>query len=299
MPFVEVPPSPEVGSHHAVSAGDTTARRQTTLSSVAADRHGTRVIDDVLLEYLRNGPRWLPVFAALSLTALGALWLDRAIRGRPGAGRAWHRSLVVVAVLLGLGLASTRLWLCDDAFISFRYARNFADGRGLVFNPGEWVEGYTNFLWTLGLGILGWLGADIPTAALFGNLLAFAAALVLTADIARRAGPDPGGAPLATLAVAASSAFAIYASSGLETMPAIALVLGAVRLSMAPGRELWSGALMIAAALMRPDHLLFWGCLGLALAVEDATSGPGWSVRRLRWRRRSWGVRTEHPQQGP
>ena len=35
----------------------------------------------------------------------------------------------------------------DDAYISYRYARNFADGAGLVWNRAEWVEGYTNFLW--------------------------------------------------------------------------------------------------------------------------------------------------------
>ncbi|EOQ97650.1 putative membrane protein [Leptospira wolbachii serovar Codice str. CDC] len=40
-------------------------------------------------------------------------------------------------------------WICDDAYISFVYARNFYEGSGLVFNLGERVEGYTNFLWTL------------------------------------------------------------------------------------------------------------------------------------------------------
>ena len=39
--------------------------------------------------------------------------------------------------------------ITDDAFISFRYAKHLADGKGLVFNEGERVEGYTNFLWTL------------------------------------------------------------------------------------------------------------------------------------------------------
>ncbi len=39
--------------------------------------------------------------------------------------------------------------LFDDAMISMRYARNCADGVGLVWNTGESVEGYTNFLWTL------------------------------------------------------------------------------------------------------------------------------------------------------
>ncbi len=37
----------------------------------------------------------------------------------------------------------------DDAYTSFRYAKNFAEGNGLVFNTGERVEGYTNFLWVM------------------------------------------------------------------------------------------------------------------------------------------------------
>jgi arabinofuranosyltransferase len=37
----------------------------------------------------------------------------------------------------------------DDAYISFRYGRNMMLGKGLVYNAGEYVEGYTNFLWTV------------------------------------------------------------------------------------------------------------------------------------------------------
>jgi tetratricopeptide (TPR) repeat protein len=37
----------------------------------------------------------------------------------------------------------------DDAFISLRYVENFVNGNGLVFNHGENVEGYTNFLWVM------------------------------------------------------------------------------------------------------------------------------------------------------
>jgi hypothetical protein len=40
-------------------------------------------------------------------------------------------------------------WLDDDMMISMRYGRNLAEGHGLVWNAGERVEGYTNFLWTL------------------------------------------------------------------------------------------------------------------------------------------------------
>lgn len=44
-------------------------------------------------------------------------------------------------------------WICDDAYISFVYARNLSEGLGLVFHLGERVEGYTNFLWTIVLSL--------------------------------------------------------------------------------------------------------------------------------------------------
>src|SRR5262245_37549022 len=41
-------------------------------------------------------------------------------------------------------------WIVDDAGISFAYARNLAQGHGLVSQPGlPPVEGYSNFLWVL------------------------------------------------------------------------------------------------------------------------------------------------------
>ncbi len=51
-------------------------------------------------------------------------------------------------------LASVSWFLTDDAFISFRYVRNLLEGHGLVFNPGERVEGYSNFLWVLELAAI-------------------------------------------------------------------------------------------------------------------------------------------------
>lgn len=59
-------------------------------------------------------------------------------------------SLACIAILLvvhGLWFAHLFSGLAvDDAYISFRYATNLIHGHGLVFNPGERVEGYSNFL---------------------------------------------------------------------------------------------------------------------------------------------------------
>src|SRR5688500_18656160 len=39
--------------------------------------------------------------------------------------------------------------ISDDAMTSMQYAKNLVEGNGLVFNLGERVEGYTNFLWVM------------------------------------------------------------------------------------------------------------------------------------------------------
>src|SRR5436305_2434405 len=63
----------------------------------------------------------------------------------------------IAAVIL---IAHSLVWnfVTDDAFISFVYSRNLARHGQLVFNLGERVEGYTNFLWTLILAGLFKLG---------------------------------------------------------------------------------------------------------------------------------------------
>ena len=66
-------------------------------------------------------------------------------------------ALLVIFVAHSLFLDFTQ----DDAFISFRYVKNFVNGEGLVFNPGERVEGYTNFFWILLLSIFVKLGFDV------------------------------------------------------------------------------------------------------------------------------------------
>ncbi len=77
--------------------------------------------------------------------------------------------------------------LFDDAMISMRYAWNFSHGLGLVWNPGEYTQGYTNLLMTL-LMSLATLVFDKSTAALFiqisgtGFMLAIAFVIMKISD---------------------------------------------------------------------------------------------------------------------
>jgi hypothetical protein len=67
--------------------------------------------------------------------------------------RRWLGLGVAIACVLFMGFIFS-LDLIDDSYISLRFARNFAQGAGLVFNIGERVEGYTCFLWVWLLGLI-------------------------------------------------------------------------------------------------------------------------------------------------
>ena len=133
--------------------------------------------------------------------------------------RILYRVLVAASVA---GLVAHCLILArytvDDAFISFRYARNLVDGHGLVFNPGERVEGYTNFLWTLIHAIgLRW-GGDPELLAKVLGIAASVGTLGLIASLGRCWGH--GRVPLAAFGCifwASAGAVAITAVNGLET----------------------------------------------------------------------------------
>lgn len=66
------------------------------------------------------------------------------------ARRKYSVAIVVFFILYCLFLSWSFLFQnVDDAYISFRYGKNMMRGFGLIYNPGEYVEGYTNFLWTV------------------------------------------------------------------------------------------------------------------------------------------------------
>jgi len=167
-------------------------------------------------------------------------------------------------LLLGLGFADAvrRAWLCDDAFISFRYAEHLAAGQGLVFNVGERVQGFTNPLLTLTLAGLRVLGLPMEGSALALGLAAFAGTLTLLYLHATRA----GRLPVAALGLVAMQHARDFATSGLETSLFVFFVLACVlraERASSPKRAFAVGVLGSLAALTRPDGLLVYGLVGL------------------------------------
>jgi hypothetical protein len=78
--------------------------------------------------------------------------------------------------------------LFDDAMISMRYAWNLAHGAGLVWNPGEYVEGYTNLLMTLFMSLVMVIVDDKRLAVLVIHLSGIALMLGIAYTTMRIAG---------------------------------------------------------------------------------------------------------------
>lgn len=123
----------------------------------------------------------------------------------------------------------------DDANIFFRYARNLAQGHGLVWNPGgERVEGFSSPAWVLLLAPAFPLGVPVETWARALAALALAAGLTAWT---RRLLDDAGSGHRATGALVVAAAIAWIAanpallvwgiSTGMDTGLWIAAVLGA------------------------------------------------------------------------
>ena len=208
-----------------------------------------------------------------------------------GAGVA----LLFLPWLVLLGWLSAVAWfLCDDAFISFRYARNLLEGHGLVFNPGEYVEGYSNFLWVLELAALwGVLGIPPERAAPWLSV-------ACTVGVVAALGVWLARLPLlrhrwlvAWMAfglLCTSATFAVWTSGGgLETRQfTLFMVLAVVCLSLwrSGRRGLVAASLSLAlAAWTRPEGLLTGlVCIGWFAAQTMVDAGrfrPDW--RRLAW----------------
>jgi hypothetical protein len=201
--------------------------------------------------------------------------------------------LVAVAVLIAHSLRFD--FVTDDAFISFVYARNLARAGQLVFNLGERVEGYTNFLWTVllaGLLKLGWLpeNASRVLGTAFGGATFFVCAWLsrrLRQDDGAPASWSPWDA-LPALLLATVPGYACWSSGGLETQMFTFFVILGVALyaneSLLLGEPRRSSLAFGVAALTRPEGILFFAITGLHRVLAKAARRQ-WrpSANELRW----------------
>lgn len=207
------------------------------------------------------------------------------MEGTAPAAPARSRAALVVALLLAAATLAVGVWhvqllqfFCDDSYISFRYSENFAAGQGLVWNEGERVEGYTNFLWVIlvGLGLKAGFAAE-PVSLVLG--LAFlAVTLAATARLAFKLTGSLAFALVPCLLLACQGPMILWSSSGLEASCYAAMTLLAVlayeRWFERAGGLALAGALFGLSTMVRPDGVVFGGAAGLHLILCGLLARP-------------------------
>lgn len=167
-------------------------------------------------------------------------------------------------------------YVVDDAFITFRYARNFVAGNGLVYNLGERVEGYTNFFWAMLLSGLVWIKPTtdfLPLAQALGVTFGAATIALVVWFSVRLHGTLQASSLVAAAFLAANSSFCAWSTSGLETTLFTFLVFAASVTYLAAldaQRVLLLPALLFAmAALTRPEGVVFFAAASVHLVITE------------------------------
>ncbi len=246
------------------------------------------------------------LFALLSLAIVGFVpRLSRSAGELLRDPRAW---ILLGAFALVVATSARYRWLyhgntIDDAYISFQYAKNWASGNGVVFNPGERVEGYTNFLWIALLAPL-WsvVGHDAWRFAAAAWILALTLGLLgifAVGVVAARVLTHRLSWVIAVLWLAFDDAFISYTVFALENpLLVLCLLSGLVALSYRFRHWEWALGLTFAlTAMTRPDGVLWPATFvlaslptlvrdrsdeGRALArVDGAGPGPAESSREV------------------
>jgi len=187
-------------------------------------------------------------------------------------------ALLGAMIAAAIGQGALYWWYVEDAAISMAFARNLADGWGLVRFPGdERVEGYSNPLWVAYMaagyliGVDGF-GSTKVAAGLLGSLLSVPLAYL----IAKRAEIGQGWAVLAAWVLAVDAQFIIWSACGLENSLFCALLALACWRTLREaevGGFPWAAVGFLGLSLTRPEGIVYAALGGLfALALEGAGS---------------------------
>lgn len=208
---------------------------------------------------------------------------------RPFTRTTIHRWILLLAAA-GCVAALHAAWTftTDDAYISLRYARHWADGDGIRWNVGELerVEGYSNFLFVaLGAAAIR-LGFE-PMMVL--KLVGCAAILGTGLLLYRVARPwsSPVSATIPALLLWGYPFTAWWTTSGLETAVYVLVVVAAIAAFIrgAPGgtdpraagsgpHQRLAGLLGFVAALVRPEGPIVVIAMAATIAIEIVGGAP-------------------------
>jgi hypothetical protein len=155
-------------------------------------------------------------------------------------------TFAVITFILAVLLRNSRF---DDPYITYRFAENFAAGRGFIFDEGTRALITTAPLYALLLGVFRMFGADVPTTSfIIGVTSIFIGTLILYRI------QESYGVTASVVYVAFPL---LWLTVGFETPLFLAVALGAF-LFFGKGHRAWASALCGIAFGLRGDGGVVW-----------------------------------------
>ncbi len=203
--------------------------------------------------------------------------------------------------LLLIYLSNLVSFVQDDSYISFRFVKNFVEGHGLVFNPGERVEGYTNLLWVLVLSIFYAMKFNIENISQYLSMAFGIAVLFFTYKISALVelkepavknkkvnsynGIESYLNFIPVILLVLTGAYNFWAISGMETCMFIFFVLGGIyyyikdKNSDLPNYKF--AIYIFLASMTRPEGLYFFGLIMIHKLIISIKENKGAFVKDI------------------
>jgi len=214
-----------------------------------------RAVAEVDLRSLRGEERATSYYCGVG----GVVTTSWSRRISIGAGLA---VLMAATIFFGLQQDPTSF---DDAYITYRYARNIALGRGFVYNVGERVLGTTTPMYTLLLAGLSFIWPDIPRLSHSIGLLAWMLCVPVIYGVGRVTGRERMG-----MAAAAFVGFnpLFLGILGMETPLYVLLALSTFYFYLRE-QPIWAALCAGLAFLTRWDGILVVGVFLFAEMLKN------------------------------
>jgi len=169
--------------------------------------------------------------------------------------------------------------LFDDAMVSMRYARNLVNGEGLVWNPGERVEGFTNPLWVFFMAVVHLLPLSdtfISLPVQIAGVLFFIACLYFTLKIAEEIRPNAAVPLLAVGLTAFYGQISAWNLLGMEVSGLLPITTAAVWMAIKVLKggpfSPWLYLLLGVGMLVRMDMAILFLAILVFMSVFDVAN---------------------------
>lgn len=178
---------------------------------------------------------------------------------RPG----YFSFFLFILIVFTLGCYYYYPFLSDDSLISLRYVQRFIEGKGLTWNDGHPVEGYSNLLWILMISFLGKLGMNLIISARVLGIACSVGTLAVICSYFKTINVRKEYVFLPVFLLVTTPCFTVWAIGGLEqplyiflltlTLTEVSKIINDKNDGRVYFLSLWLGLL----AITRPDGFLF------------------------------------------